>query len=187
MQQLPNVLCLRSSHPLFSSLPRASWASSASGLFTSLLLFFSSLTALTGQHSDHCKVVTHLYISSLRPCKHSAAFSPVSPTNSCPSGEQSRSAPSLFREIESALFLQHVTTQQQRSHKDTVFTKEHRRLSTTWKTLYSLPRTIRFPGNPAAAITDPAVTYNLLRLQPGSITPTLPLKTSTVPSTLNVP
>lgn len=76
---------------------------------------------MKGQHYDHYEAVIHLYISSFRRCKGYADLSNVSPTNSCSSGDQSRFAFSLFNEIEKALFLKHIITQQQRNDKDTVF------------------------------------------------------------------
>lgn len=147
----------------------------ASALFTSLLLIFSSLTAMKGQHYDHYKVVLHLYVSSLRRCKHYADLRNISPTNSCSSGDGSPFAFSLLHETEKTLFLQHIITQQQGHDKDPVSTEIQGRFSTTWKAFCSLPR-IKFPGTPT-------VTCHLCHLEPMRITPTLPSKSRSFPTT----
>lgn len=149
----------------------------ASALFTRLLLIFSFLTAMKGQHYDHYEVVLHLYISSLRRCKHYTDLRNISPTNSCSSGDGSRFTFSLLHETEKALFLQHIITQQQRHDKDPVFMEIQRRFSTTLKSFCSLPK-MKFPGTTTVARTNPAVTRHLCHLQPVRITPTLPLESS---------
>lgn len=165
--QLANVLCLSLSHPLFFSSQGCSWYLAFHDNFSfSSVPWKSSIVATKKWSLTYTFVFQEMQtlLSSALPAAVAVAMGadlhPAVPGDTLSYG-----------------------TQQLWNNRDTAFMEKHRRFSTTANHFMVFHQKITFPRTPAVARTDPTVTENLFHLQLVSITPTLPLKSMTFPST----